>query len=112
VSEDEIYLRYIIECIDNIEELAARGRQAVEAAKHDRAALLYYLHTMAEATQRLSESIIDAHPEIDWIAITGFRNRLVHGYLNVNMNIVWNVIEHDLPALKQTALAIVRTSNN
>ena len=49
---------------------------------------------MAETTQRLSEAVRLSHPEIDWLAISGFRNRLVHGYLNVNFKIVWSVVEN------------------
>jgi uncharacterized protein with HEPN domain len=67
---------------------------------------------MAESTQRLSDTIKATHPEIDWIAINGFRNRLAHGYLNVNVNIVWNVIENDLPPLKQAAEAMLQTLDN
>jgi uncharacterized protein with HEPN domain len=99
-KEDRIHLTYILECIANVDELTASGREAFEAAKHDRAAVLYYLQTMAESTQRLSETIKASHAEIDWLAIAGFRNRLVHGYLNVNVDILWSVIENYLPGLK------------
>jgi uncharacterized protein with HEPN domain len=47
-------------------------------------------------------------PEIDWMAISGFRNRLAHGYLEVNLDIVWNVIENNLPALKQAVEAMLQ----
>lgn len=87
MNEDRVYLSYILECIANVEELTAAGRTAFEDGKHDRAAALYYLQTMAESTQRLSEALKAEHAEVDWVAISGFRNRLVHGYLNVNMNI-------------------------
>ena len=43
MSSDRIYLHYILETISNIEELAAQGKSELEAAKHDRAAMLYYL---------------------------------------------------------------------
>ncbi len=65
MSEDKVYLTYILECIANVEELTASGRAAFESAKHDRAAALYYLQTMAESTQRLSESLKATHTEID-----------------------------------------------
>ncbi|HVU10892.1 MAG TPA: HepT-like ribonuclease domain-containing protein [Phototrophicaceae bacterium] len=85
---DKVNLIYILDCIANVEELTAAGRSAFEAAKHDRAAVLYYLQTMAESTQRLSDLLKSAHPEIDWVGINGFRNRLVHGYLSVNADIL------------------------
>ena len=48
------------------------------------------------------------HPEIDWTAISGFRNRLVHGYLEVNRDIVWNVMVNDLPELKHAAVSMLQ----
>jgi uncharacterized protein with HEPN domain len=109
VSHDRVYLAYILECITNIEELTAQGRVALESSKHQQAALLYYLQTMAEATQRLSEDRKAAYPDVDWMGISGFRNRLVHGYLEVNMNIVWSIIEKHLPGLKLAAEMMLKT---
>lgn len=108
MSKDKLYLTYILECITSIEELTAEGRAAFETMKHGRAALLYYLQTMAEATQRLSESLKAAHSEVDWIGIGGFRNRLTHGYLDINMNVVWTIIEQYLPDLKIAATAMMQ----
>ena len=108
MSDDRVYLVHIIEMIANIDELSARGRDAFMAAKHDQAAALYYLQTMAESSQRLSEAIKATHPEIDWTAIGGFRNRLVHGYLDVNMDIAWNVIVNDLPGLKRAVVTMLQ----
>jgi uncharacterized protein with HEPN domain len=89
--------------------LTAGGREAFAAATYDRAAALYYLQTMAESTQRLSDAVKATRPEIDWTAISGFRNRLALGYLEVNLDIVWNVIENNLPALKQAVEAMLQS---
>lgn len=107
MKQDRVYVVHILEMIANIQELTARGREAFLAAKHDQAAVLHYLQTMAESTQRLSDDIKAAHPTVDWKAISGFRNRLAHGYLDVNLNIVWNVIEGYLPGLQRAAEAML-----
>jgi uncharacterized protein with HEPN domain len=78
------------------------------AFAHELAAILYYLHTLSEATQRLSEESKSRYSEIDWSGISGFRNRLVHGYLNVNTAIVWNVVKNDLPPLKVVILKMLQ----
>lgn len=111
-NQDRVYLTYVLECIANIEELTVSGRAAFETAKHDRAAVLYYLQTMAESTQRLSDSLKNTHAEVDWIGISGFRNRLVHGYLDVNVDILWNVIEHYLPELRQAVEEMLKNNPN
>jgi len=107
--EDHVHLTYILECIANLKELTSEGRAPFEARKHARAAALYYLQTLAESTQRLSESSKAAHPEIDWVGIKGFRHRLVHGYLNINVDILWNVIEQSLPELEHAIHEMLNT---
>jgi uncharacterized protein with HEPN domain len=110
--DDRAYLEYILECIVNVEELSAQGRDAFLAAKHDKAAVLYYMHTLAEAAQRLSDSAKAAHPEIDWPNIAGFRNRIVHGYLETNMRLVWQIIVSDLPVLKAAIIDLLAGLEN
>jgi uncharacterized protein with HEPN domain len=86
-NPDRVYLLYILESISNIEEISLLTREKLDTDeyKHQRAALLYYLQTMAEATQRLSDELKSRHTEVDWLGIAGFRNRLAHGYLEINM---------------------------
>ena len=59
------------------------------------------LQTLAESSQRLSEVAKDIQPGIDWRAISGFRNILVHDYLGIDIEAIWLVIETDLPLLKK-----------
>jgi uncharacterized protein with HEPN domain len=107
VNADRAHLTYIVECIADIEDILSTGRQAVETNRHTRAALLYYLQTMSESTQKLSPALKQEHPELDWTAISGFRNRLVHGYLSVNMSVVWRVVTLEVPQLKAVAKALL-----
>ena len=107
MKHDRVYVVHILETIADINELTAAGREAFMTAKHDRAAVLHYLQTMAESTQRLSDEIKAAYPVVDWKAISGFRNRLAHGYLSVNMDIVWSVIQDCLPELQRAAEAML-----
>jgi uncharacterized protein with HEPN domain len=107
VTSDRVHLVYILECISNIEDLTSAGEKTFEANPHNRAALLYYLQTMAESTQKLSSALKQAQPHVDWAAIGGFRNRLAHGYLNINMTVVWRVVTDEMPQLKQVAAMLL-----
>jgi uncharacterized protein with HEPN domain len=49
---------------------------------------------------RLSEELKTLHPEVDWRGIAGFRNVIVHDYLGVDLEIVWEIVERDLPVLE------------
>jgi len=63
-------------------------------------AIVRNLQTLAESTQRLSDKTKQRKPEVDWRAIAGFRNVVVHDYLGVDLERIWHIIEHDLPGLK------------
>jgi uncharacterized protein with HEPN domain len=54
---------------------------------------------IGEAAGRLPEEFKDAHPEIDWFRIRGFRNRIVHDYFGIDHSIVWQIKDKFLPGL-------------
>jgi uncharacterized protein with HEPN domain len=64
-----------------------------------RLALTHLVQTLGEAAQHVSASFREAHPEIPWYEIIGMRHRIVHDYLNVNEDVIWEVARQDLPAL-------------
>jgi uncharacterized protein with HEPN domain len=104
--DDLLYLTYINEAAARIKRSAiSRGRRALSEDDELRDATIYRLQTLAESTQRLSRALKAAHPDIPWDDIAGFRNRAVHGYLGINLDIVWDIIEHDLPNLARVANA-------
>lgn len=57
------------------------------------------LLVIAEAARRVSETTRQTLPNISWQEINGMRNRLVHDYNDVNLNIVWDVIQSEIPHL-------------
>ena len=59
------------------------------------------LEIIGEAAGRISPEFRDAHPEIQWSEIRGMRNRMIHGYDDVDMDIVWDTVERDIPHLIQ-----------
>jgi uncharacterized protein with HEPN domain len=66
------------------------------------------LEIIGEAANRLPEDIRAHYPEIEWRNIVGLRNRIVHDYFNIDVEIVWEIIQKDLPNLK-SKLSLVRT---
>ena len=66
-------------------------------------AVLRNLQVLAESTSRLSERIKATEPSVPWPEIRSFRNRLTHGYLAVNLDIVWEVVQQNLPELDAAA---------
>jgi uncharacterized protein with HEPN domain len=107
VKGDRLYLVHIRECIARIEEYTTDGKRAFLSDTRTQDAVLRNLQVMTESTQRLSDGRKAAHPEVDWRGMAGFRNVLTHGYLGVDPDKAWEVIESDLPALKQTIEAML-----
>jgi uncharacterized protein with HEPN domain len=59
------------------------------------------LQILAESTQRLSHSLREMHPEVDWRSISGFRNVAVHEYLRIDVVRIWDIVEQDIPLLEE-----------
>jgi uncharacterized protein with HEPN domain len=108
VKDDGLYLIHIGECIARIEYYVAGGRQSFMEATLIQDAVMRNLQTLAQSAQRLSGTIKDSHPEVNWRGMAGFRNVLVHDYLGVRPDRVWEVVEQDLPALKHQVEAILQ----
>jgi uncharacterized protein with HEPN domain len=62
---------------------------------------------MAESAKRLSDSLKKAHPEIEWTGIVALRNVLVHDYLGVDIEEIWDIVQKDVPPLR-TAIETIR----
>jgi len=70
-------------------------------------AVVRNLQVLSESTQRLSEELKSRYTAVEWRKIADFRNRLVHDYLGVDLEIVWQVIERDLPELKRAIVEML-----
>jgi uncharacterized protein with HEPN domain len=112
MKNDLDYLGHILECLEWIQRFAAEGREAFFRDRKTQAAVLRELQTLAESTQRLSNSLKNQHPEIPWSNIAGFRNVLVHDYLGINFERVWEIMERDLPHLQAAIKAMRREADN
>jgi uncharacterized protein with HEPN domain len=65
------------------------------------------IEIIGEATKRISPSFRNEHPEIEWRAIAGMRDRLVHDYFGVDYDIVWDVVQNKIPNLHEKIANIV-----
>jgi uncharacterized protein with HEPN domain len=108
VKDDRLYVIHIGECLARIAQYVAGGREAFMHSTLIQDAVLRNLQTIGQSVSRLSEALRAAHPEIDWRSIIGLRNVLVHDYLGINLERIWNIIERDVPELQRTVEAILR----
>ena len=101
VHDDRVYLEHILECAARIRGYTCNGKTEFMESVLVQDAVLWRLQTMAESTQRLSDGLKAQAPEVDWRALSGFRNVLVHDYLGgIDLERVWDAVEVYLPGLE------------
>ncbi|MGB9777570.1 MAG: DUF86 domain-containing protein [Anaerolineae bacterium] len=100
MKTDEGYLLdMLLAAQEACEFVRGMDRAAFEESRLHQNAVLKSLEVIGEAARRVSPATREAHPEIPWAEIIGMRNRLIHGYFEVDLVKVWETVQHDLPRL-------------
>jgi len=72
-------------------------------------AVVRNLEIIGEAANRLPEDFKAQHHEVEWAQIVGLRNRIIHDYFGMDLQIVWQVLQRDLPAFNSALVRILQT---
>jgi uncharacterized protein with HEPN domain len=99
VSEDRIYLLHVRDAIADILVYAEAGEDAFLRETMRQDAIIRKLEVIGEAVKQLSDNTRDSRPHIPWRRVAGMRDRLIHQYFGVDLDLVWNVVRLELPAL-------------
>ncbi len=91
----------ILEAIEKIERYAPCGKQAFESDEMFQIWIVRHLQIIGEAASRITSETQIAYPAVPWKKMIGMRHVLVHGYFEIDLDIVWSVIEKDLQPLKK-----------
>jgi len=75
------------------------NREELESDVLRQSAILYQIAIMGEATKRLSREFRQQHPEVPWDDVAGMRDIIAHQYDRLDLNIVWQVIQRNIPEL-------------
>lgn len=106
MKDDRVYALHMQECIDKIAKYTSGGRAAFLADALIQDGVTRNLQILAESSRRLSTSAKQVRPEIDWKNIAGLRNVVVHDYLGLELDQIWDIVEKDLPILQRAVAAI------
>lgn len=102
LPEDRVRLLHMIEASDNaMSFVAGRSRPDIDQDRKTLFAVIRCVEIIGEAAARITEATRASAPDIPWSAIVGMRNRLVHAYFDVDVDVVWKTVTVELPALKQ-----------
>jgi uncharacterized protein with HEPN domain len=107
LKSQRAYVTHVLECIGRIAADSASGRDAVFDSHTLRDAIIRNVQVLCESVRRIDPAYKELHAEIDWKAIAGMRNVLVHDYFDVDFEAVWDVITRDLRRLEFVMRSIV-----
>jgi len=97
---DEQRIENIWHCICRIREVVATtSRDDLPTNEPAQEQLFFNLMILGEASNRLSEEFRAAHADIPWSKIIGMRNVLIHDYTDIDFDIAWQVVSHDIVEL-------------
>jgi uncharacterized protein with HEPN domain len=100
-KRDEIRLAHMLDAAE--QALAfAHGRSRAELDKDLMLvfALVKAIEIVGEAASQVTKTTRDRHSQIPWTEIIGMRHRLIHAYFDINLDILWQTIQQDLPSLR------------
>ncbi|MFH1096432.1 MAG: DUF86 domain-containing protein [Candidatus Desantisbacteria bacterium] len=97
-----VYLRHIMDAICRIEEYI-EGINYRDFIKSNlvQAGVIREIEIIGEATKRLSDGFKEGYSDIPWKKMAGMRDKLIHDYMGVDMDAVWDTIERDIPQLRE-----------
>lgn len=101
MKNDLLYLQHISDALAKIITYTEQGRDAFMNQPMVQDAVIRNFEIIGEAAKRLSDTVKLQEPEIPWRSVSGFRDILIHDYMGVELNEVWNVIQFHIPALQQ-----------
>lgn len=104
-----IFIKHILESIEQIESFSkGLSKETFLKDKLRQSAVIRQLEIIGEATKNIPPEFRKKHHEIEWNKIAGLRDKVIHHYFGINLNIVWEVIKKDLPKLKEDIKKILK----
>lgn len=105
-------LKHILDAIEKIElYLTGFEKNTFQSDSRTQDAVIRQLSIVGEATNCLTRDLRAKYPQVEWRFAAATRNRLIHGYFDVDAEIVWDTAENDIPKLKAEITKILEKLN-
>ena len=100
MKDERVYLLHVIDSIDAIQRYTVDGRDVFFADPKTQDAVIRNIEVIGQAVKGISEQTRSLEPAVPWRQIAGMRDKLIHEYFGVDLALVWDVVEHELPVLR------------
>jgi uncharacterized protein with HEPN domain len=107
-ADDRVRILHMIDAAESLEQFTTgRERADLESDRMQLFAIIRAIEVIGEAGSKVTSEIKNDAPDIPGIAIVGMRNRLIHGYFDVDSDVVWKTVTEEIPALLRSLKALV-----
>ena len=111
-NDDLFRFRHMLDSAREAEDLnQGKSRDDLDSDRTLRLATVRLMEIIGEAAYNISSETKEQFPSIPWPGIINMRHRLVHGYYKINLDIVWETLQEDLPPLIKTLEKILGPEN-
>ncbi len=108
MKDDRVYLNHILDAVQRVSQYTAGGRETFFANPLIQDGVVRNLEIIGEAVKRVSDALKAKHPGIPWKRIAGMRDKVIHEYFGVNIELVWEVVDKDLPGFRSAIQSMLR----
>lgn len=110
MKTEYFHLASILDSARFILEITSEGKAALVTNRMLRDAVIRNFEIIGEATKNISETTRQAYPLIPWKSMAGLRDKLIHDYLGINLDLIWNSISIELPRIVEEVDRIIKGS--
>ena len=106
-KDDLVFIKHILESIDAVEEFSqGLNKEELASSRLKQSAIVREIEVIGEAVKNVSAGLKNKNKDVEWKAIAGTRDKMIHHYFGVDLDIVLGIIRNDLPVLKKQVLRV------
>ena len=107
VKSQRVFIEHMLDSISAIKEFSKNtSLNDLLSSRIKQSAIVREIEIIGEAAKNISENLKKTHKEVPWRDIIGTRDRMIHQYFGVDMEVVWNIVKRDIPTLEKQLVKI------